>query len=371
MKRLLATLLAVLFAGTSATSFAQEAWLLLYQNGHYALATASKAGISGVLNLGEQVSYGESDQLIGVLSNRTSSGTWVLYLVDKASKKVVWSQAVSGHPVGQLSGPSRDVVLTEQFAYFVTIRYGAGNASIEPNAAGGSFDFNRLSLADGSSQSFPLPKECVNPRVVAFGGIPVVYAWEGYGIWKFNSVKPGLDTVVSGEGEELADIRDREHRLRDTGGVPVGAFADYVPVPGTGVFRLTRYGELVQVLNPDLSYMTPPRPAKKVGFAGAVVRAFPGTFDAAPAVGLVHKEEGTLIFEYVDPATLKAQWRTELAPGAQPYSLFPADNDVFYVDEQKGGIFKLSKNGTTLVWKLAGTSADLFDARILAVSNAN
>jgi hypothetical protein len=371
MKSLLASLLAVLFAGISSTSFAQEAWLLLYQNGHYTVATASAAGISSVLDLGEQVSYGESDQLIGVMSNKTSYGTWVLYLIDKASKKVVSSQAVSGHPVVQLSGPSRDIVLTDQFAYFVTVRYGTGNASIEPNAAGGSFDFNRLSLADGASQSFPLPKECVNPRMVAFGGIPVVYAWEGYGMWKFNSVKPGLDTVVSGEGDDLADIRDREHSLRDTARVPVGAFADYVPVPGTGVFRLTRYGELEQVLNTDLSHMTPPHPSKKVGFAGAVLRAFPGTFDAAPAVGLIRKQDGTLMFVYVDPVTLKTEWRTTLAPGAQPYSLFPSDNTVFYVDGQKGGIFKLSKDGATLVWKLTGSSADLFDTRILTVSNAN
>jgi len=149
----------------------------------------------------------------------------------------------------------------------------------------------------------------------------------------------------------------------------VGAFADYVPVPGTGVFRLTRYGELEQVLNPDLRHMTQPHPSKKVGFAGAVVRAFPGTFDAAPAVGLVRKQDGSLMFVYVDPVTLKAEWRTTLAPGVQPYSLFPADNAVFYVDGQKGGIFKISKDGTALVWKLTGTPADLFNTRILAMSN--
>ena len=367
LKSLLTSWLTLLLFGLSDTAFSQSAWLLLHQNGHFTVASASPAGIHNVLDVGEQVTYGQSEQVLGILSNKPAYGEWVLYLIDKSSQRVLSSQVVTGHPVIQLSGPSPDLVLTSQFAYFVTVRYTADNTSLEQNAAGGSFDFNQLSLADGSLRTFPLPKECVNPRVVTFGDAPVVYAWEGYGVWRFNSTKPGLETLVAGQGESVQDIHAREQALHQTARVPVGAFADYVPIPGAGIFRLTRYGELAQVLSPDLSQVATPRPTMKVGAPGAILRAFPGTFNGITAVGLIRKRDDRLFFVYVDPVALTPKWRTALSPSAEPYSLFPSDSAVLYVDSDKGGIFKLSSDGATLLWKLNGPNADLFDTRILTV----
>lgn len=294
-------------------------------------------------------------------------GEYVLIVIDKTSERVTSSWPVYAQPAQQLSGPSRDIVLTPTFAYFATVRYGTNGSTIEPNEHGGAFDFNRLSLADGKLQRFPLPSDCLNPRVVDFAGTPLIYAWNGYGVWKFDTAKGSLEQIVSRLDIEDTLVTD------DAGSAATrqAAFADYVMIPGTGVFRLSRLGGLRQLLDANLAYVGG-RPSLDLGADGVVVRVFPASLKRQVAVGVLRKKEEGMFFAYVEPRSMKVQSETSLPKGTVPDSIVVLpEGAILYVDRDTASIDEASDAGTKSLWTLARLDAGArpFGSRILLVSN--
>ena len=87
---------------------------------------------------------------------------------------------------------------------------------------------------------------------------------------------------------EVADVISKEQAVTRVGHVNPYAVATHVAVSGAGVFRLSKLGNLHQVLNPDLILLDAGRTIS-VGSAENVLRLFGTTFNDRPAIGLLRK----------------------------------------------------------------------------------
>lgn len=366
MKHPIALFLVACFVVGPSVSPADEAWLLLHTQEHVAVAHASERGIREIARVGQGATYGETEQAIAVISHRAPADPDVLQVIDKQSGKVTATWPVKGYPIRQLSGPSSDVVLTPEFAYFATVRYGKDGRSLDANELGGAFDFFRVSLVDGRLDRFPLGKDCVNPRVVDFAGTPLIYSWAGYAVWRFDAKNSALEQFV-----HRRDIEDPV--ISGDSGFPPAvrqyAFADYVPLPGTGVFRLSRLGGLRQILGPDLSRAAEPRTTLDLGSKTNIARIYPAWFRGERAIGVSIMREGRIHYVSVEPRAMRIQWESALPSGVILDTVAVSrDGSIFYVDRDSASISRMSEGETTTLWRLDGLvpKLRLDDTRILA-----
>jgi hypothetical protein len=371
VRRFSTVLHTVLLASSLGLAHAGESWLLLpRQNGGDAVDLSVGSALRTVATPGSIASYGQTDRVLGFLSYQALLARHVLTIINKQTQEVTASVFIdmdeNVHPVRWMSGAILNLVLTERFAYFVSYTWGDGDSAPHRNASGGSFDFDRVTLASGKLEQFPLPVECVNPRLVDFEGTPLIYAWEGFGIWKFDGAKQRLVTLVS--TRDVGDIAEREGDARYGGRGKVAA-ADYVLVPAAGAFRISRLGELQQVLNADLTPVSLPRRTVKVAGLGQNPEILLGRFHGAPAIGVVRSLSDQLEFEYVDPATFNVEWRTILPKSVVIPSLYGLSDDaVVYLDQATSSIDKTTPKGTTVMQKL-GANAAQFGVRILSIDS--
>jgi hypothetical protein len=372
VRRFSTVLHTVLLASSLGLAHAGESWLLLpRQNGGDAVDLSVGSALRTVATPGSIASYGQTDRVLGFLSYQALLARHVLTIINKQTQEVTASVFIdmdeNVHPVRWMSGAILNLVLTERFAYFVSYTWGDGDSAPHRNASGGSFDFDRVTLASGKLEQFPLPVECVNPRLVDFEGTPLIYAWEGFGIWKFDGAKQRLVTLVS--TRDVGDIAEREGDARYGGRGKVAA-ADYVLVPAAGAFRISRLGELQQVLNADLTPVSLPRRTVKVAAVGQNPEMLLGRFHGAPAIGVVRSSSDRLEFEYVDPATFNVEWHTTLPKSAVIPSLYGlSDAAVVYLDQATSSIDKTTPEGTTVMQKLSADTAQ-FGVRILSIDPA-
>lgn len=302
MKRHMALILLLCSLAVPGLSAAQQAWLLLHTAEDAAIYRAEKGGMHQVTRVGHSVIYGETERSLAVISQRTPADQILLQIIDKRNETTTSTWSLQGFPVQQLSGPSRDVALTDKFAYYVAVRFGKDGRTLEANELGAHFDFYRISLANGRLDRFPLPPECANPRVITFNGVPLVYSWNGYGMWRFDTKRSELtalllrrdidDTIVSDDADALASTK-------------AGSFADYVAVPSVGLFRISRLGGLKQVLDAGLTRMTVSRAMLNLGQRGDVIRAFPGTADGRPVIGVLIAREDERRFAAIDSLSMR------------------------------------------------------------------
>lgn len=375
MKTLLAGLMSVLLAG-GAHAAAKEALLLIHENQHYAVIETDGTTSTEVVRLGDQVSYGESARAFAFASNTKSQGTtWLLDVLDKKTRQVVSSQPIQGDLLTQLSGPAKEVVLTDSAAYFITIRYAADRSSFIQNAKGGMFDFNVLRLSDGHLQTFALPTDFVNPSVAELEGVPIVSSWEGHSVWKFNTAMNALEPILG--PAELSTVTKAERSASAARRVPQDTFAAFVVVPRVGVFRVNRLGEMQKVLTPSLAREQTGAAATAVGKgrgkriveAPNLLRIYPATYNGSPAIGALRKREEKTYLSYLDPATRDVLWQWPVSSGVLPQSVFAApDGASYYVDWDAGTLTEVTKTkGARELWKLNASRADLFETRILAI----
>ena len=366
-------LCSVLLGSFCRITHAGELWLLLsHESGQDTVVVPAGSALRTVASPGRVASYGQSDRMLGFLSYEMPLARHVLTLVDKPTQGVAASVLIdmnaNVHPVRWMSGAILNLVLTDQFAYFVSYTYTEGDSGPNRNPSGGIFDLDRVTLADGKLEQFPLPSECVNPRVVDFEGMPLVYSWEGYGVWKFDAAKHRLVTLVS--TRDVGDIVDREGGAKyGRKGPATAVFSDYVLVPGAGAFRLSRVGELQQVLNANLTLMSLPRRSVKVANAGEQPEILLGRFHGAPAIGVVRTLGDHLDFEYVDPTTFKVEWEATLPKSASIPSLYAlSDNAVIYLDQATASIDRMTPEGTTSLQKVDADEA-VHGVRVLSIES--
>jgi hypothetical protein len=374
MKRVRIVLCYGLLAIVCRIAHADEPWLLLsHQSGEDSVAVPVGSALHTIAMPGHVVSYGQSDRVLGFLSYQIPLARHVLTLIDGPTQAVTASVLIdmheNVHPVQWMSGAILNLVLTGQFAYFVSYTHAEGADGPDRNPSGGIFDLDRVTLADGKLEQFPLPKDCVNPRIVDFGGTPLVYSWEGFGVSKFDVAKRRLVTLVS--IGDVGDIIEREGKARDVRRGPETAiFSNYVVVPGAGAFRLSRVGELQQILNANLTLVSLPRRTVKLANPGEQPEILLGRFHGAPAIGVVRNLGDHLEFRYIDPATFNVEWETTLPKSANIPSIYGlSDNAVVYLDQALASIARLTQQGTTVMHKVSADDA-LYGVKILSIDDA-
>jgi hypothetical protein len=366
MKKISTFLLTGVLIGIFNTAQAQDVWVLLHKDSHYLIARSKGNDFHEMLSLGgSQIAYGESSHTFGVISYDAVRATFVVDLLDKASGTLTRSAPLDGHVMGLLSGPSNDVVLTDDALFYLTVRFeDISKAQSNPEAS--LFDLNRLDLASGRVRKIPLPRDCANPRMIAYAGAPVVYAWNGYGVWQFDAIAWQLVQLVS--TEDVVEILQDEKEGKLNGRVKHGAWADYAFVADAGAFRLSKLGDLHHVLDADLKPISA-LPSIHLGSA-ADLKVFSATFEARPVVGVLRKREDSWTVAFLDPVSFETKWETSLGEGAMPNTVFPtADGQLFYVDQYNGSINKASKRGTSAAWQLDEVEKlGFFEIRILRVT---
>lgn len=211
------------------TAVAADGWLLLFDNDHHLLAHATDSQMEEVAALGNYTLYGSTDQVVAAVSFDTNRQAGKFVVVEKAGKKAVRQWPISLFPATQMSGPSADLLLVGEYGYFVSIRWGPGN-SILPNALGGSFDLNRISLNTGQLDSVALPKELLGPRPGYVPGAVLVSDGIAERTWCVDFERNSVSKLTAPSSEPLpwpregeiravlgeADEGARQHRRQDT-----------------------------------------------------------------------------------------------------------------------------------------------------------
>jgi hypothetical protein len=353
---------------------AEESWLLLsHPTGEDTVVLSDGSSLRTIAAPGRVVSYGQSARTLGFLSYEVALARHVLTLIDKPTQEVTATALVdmseNVQPVQWMTGAILNLVLTDQFAYFVSFGRPAGESGVARNPSGGLYDLDRVRLTDGKLDQFPLPKDCVNPRVVDFEGAPLVYSWEGFGVCKLDVAKRTAVTLVS-----TADVRDIIEREGDAKyrrrGPETAVFADYILVPGAGAFRLSRVGELQQVLNADLTPVNRPRRSVRVASEGEHPELLLGRFRGAPAIGVVRTFSDHLDFKYFDPVAFDVEWEATLPRSASIASLYgSSDNALVYLDQATASINQLTEQRATIM-EMVDTDEAQYGVRILSIDTA-
>lgn len=354
MKRHTALLLLLASLSAPGVSVAQQAWLLLQAKEHAGIYRAEKGEMRQVARVGQSViaAYGETESALAVISQHTPANQILLQIIDKKSERTTATWPLQGFPVLQLSGPSRDVALTDKFAYYATVRYGKDGRSLEPNERRGQYDFYRLSLTNGQLDRFPLDPECINPRVITFKGSPLIYSWNGYGVWRFDSDRSQLDALVLRRDLDDTIVSDGADTLAAT---KRGSYAEYVAIPGVGLFRTSRLGGLKQVLDASLTRITGSIATLNLSQKGDVIRSFPGAFDNKPAIGVLIVKESELRYAAIDPVTMKVLRELVLPAHAVLDSVaISRDGSLAYVDRQAADIRRIAGDEIEILWTLKG-----------------
>jgi hypothetical protein len=203
----------IALAGLAAPLRASEGWLLIDRSGRDALVYATGSGMQTVAELGDLTIYANAPDRIGIITRDKKAGTGQLLVVDKATRSVTSTWALDLYPGSQLLGPSEEMALVGDSAYFASVRYAENGVDFEPNAEGGYFDFNRMSLADGAIDSFALPREFTNPRIAVAGTTVYLFPDNSSPAWKLDEAN---GRVVKSD-ENITN----PHILKDAGAGPL------------------------------------------------------------------------------------------------------------------------------------------------------
>lgn len=340
--------------------------LLISADGRYALAKADARGIHTVASTSTRATYGQSRALVALLS-RDNATTSRFQAYDKTTFRPVYEWSAPGLPASQLSGASPDVVLTDRYAYFITII----NTPQGPRAGPGltPFDFHRLTLADSSLQTVPLPLGCANPRLTSIDGAPYLYSWDGETVWKYETTSGKFVTVVSSDDLDESSIASAS-AIPQPSLPPV---SDYAIVPQAGIFRLSREGTLKQIVQSDLISFPTNVPAIGIPSAGKVLRLYTGPDQKRPTIGLLKQLPGEKQFYSLDAMTRKVQWSAVVRQSVAIDSVqIGGDGAVYYVDADTVTVLRTLKESTREVWdlRMAGGSVDGQATRILSVTTS-
>ena len=367
MKRHRFALPGLLLAVSCGAAHSQTAWLLESRWNHFAVVRAQGQTVRDIVALRDAApNYGESRRVVVAVA-----AEWV-HVIDKESATVTSFQlAVQpqyvGYPVSDLSGPLENMLVTDEYAFFPTIRAFEKPAR---NELGGQYDIVQVSLADGSLRSIPLPDDSVGPRLAEVDGVSVAYAWSGDRAWTLDFANGRVVRIL--QAGDVADLRMKEAAAPRTAGGAPRAFVRYVIVSGAGAFRLSSLGELAPILDEHLARIPTPAASVWLGPAHDVLAVRAGTADGSPAIGVVRREadprlkERRMKFSYLHASSLDVVWESAVAQGAIPESFYTADDgSVFYIDRVTGAVVRLSQEGSSTSWHLPAGQSD--SARILSM----
>jgi hypothetical protein len=362
VKNLCHGLVGLLLAAGSGAAHSQTAWLLEWRSNQFAVVRAQGQSVRDIVTIRDAMpNYGESRRAVVVVAEG------FVHVVDKEAATVASFQLAAqprfiGDPTQDLSGPHRNMLVTDDHAFIPTMRV---YASVPLNELGGQYDIVQMSLADGSLRLIPLPEDCVGPQLAEIGGVPVVYTPDRDKAWRLDSADGRVVGILG--TDDVGELRRKEvDGLKGVPGVP-RALIRYAPVPAAGVFRLSRLGELDQILDEHLARFGPATGSVALGPAHDVLALKSGTTTASTAIGVVRRQEGKITFTYLDAFSLDVVWASDVTQGAIPLSFYTADDgSVFYIDGATGAVIRLSqRDGGSTSWQLPPRQSD--SARILSI----
>jgi hypothetical protein len=189
----------------SGVAFATDDWRLEGHGDRDVLVHVTDIGKKVILQLGDVVSFGRDHGRIALLSLDDRKSTELL-IFEKGYKKVVKRWPVAARPVSQLAGATEDIVLRPEIAFFAIVRFAADQNSIRRNDLGGAFDLASVTLSDGRLDTWPLPKELTNPRLVQADGVVYVMNGERGAVWSFDE---GSHVLVPVDTAQVTQLRLR------------------------------------------------------------------------------------------------------------------------------------------------------------------
>jgi hypothetical protein len=405
MKKALALTAALLVGSVQAAP--GDVWVLLAEDNHPAVFALAPSGATKVLTLEGVVKFGDSKQAIGFLTYDTNYKRYVFRVLDKATRTVRSTWPLPGTAPQVLSGADRAVVMNDQFAYFVMMRQNTDESPTLDELTGQKdacgFALYRLSLADGAVKPFALPKNCLNPRMNDFGGVPVVTVGGGIAAYALD-VQRGVTTdVIStdvkqdiGRSEEALERAEFIQRgtsasvdgRESTNGGQVGTQAAEPKIPsrrgaggrsglrqsiaiaGKGVFYYSANGQLQRMTDAGLR-VARSRDALDLAGGGRVVNLLSAHSPDGSAIGVVRSKDTTNVnaISLIDPDTMEVLWERELPATAAVFSIVGLNGGFAYIDGGAGSVVAIGQNSTEIVRKLpTGTLAAPTVARILSLS---
>lgn len=357
---------------------AQEAWLLLSRGDHYEVARAADGRLEDVINIGHVAAYGESPQVIAFIHHDPGTSDFRLDVLDKATRRVTVTHPLEARlAVRSFGTVVQDLVVTSRYVYFAAIRLNSAH-QVALNNLGGRLDLNQMDLVDGSLRTFPLPPSCHTARLVDYDGVPLVYAWNGYEVWKLDESTMTLQTLVhETDVQDIVNAEQNDCRCQRMPGP--GPFADDLALPGAGVFRVSREGELQQLLDARLNPVPLPRRSVNLdldlGRDGQFASLSRGSVNGHPAIGILGVRSGQTLFEYRDPTTLQVTWQARLPASAGPLTagnLASVPNGILFVDRGEGTIVRATPTGGQVLWNLRqlDPTADPGSTQVILVRDA-
>src|SRR5688572_11986180 len=356
-------LMAALIASTPAT--AGNTWIMLHDGKNEQVTELRSNGAISALAQSNTLAFGESSTQIALVSYEQAAAQNQLRVLDKRTRTLVVIWPVPATPVSLLSGAAPDIVLLDDVAYLLTHSTTlSGGTQHTRNERGGRFNVVRIELRTGEVAVLPLGDAFANPRLSNYDGVPVVTDWAGYAVWR---LAPGGKEMTSVIGpDELSDILPAERTDQARRNLPYNARADYVAVPGAGVFRMSKFGLLHRVAGPDLAPLPAPHASIALGPAQYNERLLAVTSEKGPAIAVVRNTQEKRTLAFIDAATLDVVWERELPSGISPASMVPAGpNSVLYIDHEKGTLLRTTRDGTAVVRNLP-SSRYYNGARILS-----
>jgi hypothetical protein len=357
MKSVLILLLGLVGLAAGTCAEAQQAWLLLPRADHFELATTTAGGrLETVLSIGQVAAYGQSAQALAVISPDAATRASRLDVVDKGTHRVVLTLPIEARLQSHLAGVVEDVVVSSRYVYFVSVRTNSAH-QMSLNNLGGRLDLNQIRLSDGSMRSFPLPESCHTAHLVDYDGIPLVYAWNGTGVWRLDEESGAVQALL--QDRDVVDITAAEAGNCGCKSVPgPGPFADDIAIPGAGVFRVSRRGRLQKVLDARLGVVGAPRSSVDLGLDlgpdGQFAALSRGQLNGHPVIGVLGARGNETVFQYRNPDTLAVEWQIRFpASSVAPVrSSLPVPSGLLFVDQGKGTIDRVTPAGTQVMWKL-------------------
>ncbi|HEX4050684.1 MAG TPA: hypothetical protein VHY19_07405 [Steroidobacteraceae bacterium] len=343
--------LAALLALPEAAVAQQSFWFLLPLRAHHALVVVTGSRAEKIKDFGGAAwSYGESPSAVAFVSGNQNGSEFEV--VNIASHQVTLSVPISGFSgVAWIRGPSPTLMLTDRAAYFITFQISNGRPV--RNDAGTFYSLTEVSLPEGQSASYPLPKDCLNPMVTSYQGIPLIYSWDANCIVTFDPASKALERRLS--LQDIGDILAKEKLALRSRAIPSNAESSFVVVPDAGVYRLSKLGTLDAVLDANLHPVQLPRQSLQLTPQGSVWEALPGRFSGQPAIGVIqegpagfHIQNGkeSHSFQYIDARSMAVKWSITLPADAVSTSVqLASGNAVSYVDRRTETLDEVSPSG--------------------------
>jgi hypothetical protein len=322
-------------------SSATEVWLVASGANSHRLIRVDENGAHSLELLGGATSYGFSEQTIALISYRRESAQHYVDLVDRASGEIEASWPILGRsPVQYLNGLVNEVVIANDSVYFPSLHWLTERA-LELNADGDAMHLSALSLKDGTARSFPL-EHSSNPHVAAYGDGLLLYEGPGDRLRTFDVDTHSFVVLQSARVTDTA--REERDALRQRR-IDYSSATRYVVMPGHGVFRLSRFGRLEQVLDKNLQ---DPMDARFVDFGSlGSFRGIVSTRDSdSPAACIAYEQPDVFKIRCADLRSLQVTQTFSLPKTVDIEGLSLADDgDVSYWDRSSGALTKRSNSG--------------------------